>query len=88
MSKLSEAMKKAKSTGKPQKVTESEKIDSVKVNISIRLDNEVLKDIKKLAEAQGIPYQTLINSILTKATKAPNLEDRIIALEKAILGAS
>ena len=39
-----------------------------KVGISIRLDAIVLNDVKTEADRMGIPYQTLINSILHRFT--------------------
>ena len=35
-------------------------------NISIRISDEVLEGIKKLANENGLPYQTLITSILQR----------------------
>jgi predicted DNA binding CopG/RHH family protein len=39
-------------------------LDAAKVPISIRLDGSVLAELKSEAERLGIPYQTLIGSIL------------------------
>ncbi len=82
--KLKEAMRVAKATGKRVKVTEETPISSVKVNTSIRLDLDVLNWCKKEADRQGIPYTTLINSILKKAAAIEPLEIRVDALEKAL----
>lgn len=42
-------------------------IDNKKKLISIRIQEEDLRLIKMLAKKEGMPYQTLINSILHKA---------------------
>jgi len=81
MANLKEAMKRAKETGKPQKVTEPTAIESVKVNISIRLDLEVLNWVKAEAERRGLPYQTYINSILTMTKNMGSFEDRMARVE-------
>lgn len=83
--KLKEAMKIAKATGKRVKVTESTPVTGVKVNTSIRIDLEILNWCKKQAEQKGIPYTTLINSILKKEMRGEaGLEARVTALEKAL----
>jgi len=82
--KLKEAMKIAKETGKKVKVTEPTAITETKVNISIRLDLEVLNWLKEEGKKQGIPYQTLINSLLTKASTKGSIEDRLERIEKAL----
>ena len=38
--------------------------DEVKVRTTIRLDKETIVYFKQLADAKGIPYQTLINLFL------------------------
>lgn len=82
--KLKEAMKEAKRTGKPQKVTEPTEISETKVNISIRLDLEVLTWLRNEGKRQGIPYQTLINSLLKKASSNETVEERLSRIEKAL----
>ncbi len=80
---LKSAMKTAKTTRKPAKVTEKTKIE-VKVNTSIRLDLDVLKWCKAEADRQGLPYTTFINSIIKSAMSGEDtLENRVSALEKA-----
>ena len=49
--------------------------DAAKVPISIRLDGSALSDIRTEAERLGIPYQTLIGSILHRYV-AGELVDR------------
>lgn len=62
--KRSEAKKLARETGKPQRVTEPEPTGEVKVQISLRLDADVLNRVKAESDGLAIPYQTWINSIL------------------------
>ncbi len=81
--KLKEAMKTAKLTGKKVKVTEKSEI-SVKVNLNMRLDLEILNGLKKEAEKKALPYQTLINSILKQHVDYPDIIQRIENLEKKI----
>jgi len=62
-----EAIEYKKVTEKKKKNIESilEKSSKKKV-ITLRLNNNDLQQIKSLANAEGIPYQTLISSILHK----------------------
>lgn len=83
--KLKEAMKLAKETGKRVKVTEPTPVTEVKVNVSIRLDLEVLNWLKAEAEKQGLPYTTLANSLLKQASMSDSFEERLARLEKAVL---
>ena len=83
--KISEAKKLAKKTGKPQMVTELEPITDVKVQISLRLDLDVLSAIKNEGERLAIPYQTLINSILKQhISLREQFENRLAALEAEV----
>jgi len=84
--KMKEAMREAKLTGKPVRTTESEAIGETKVTINMRVDLEVLKKLKAEAEYKGIPYQTLIHSILTLHTRVLPLEERVEKLEKKLAG--
>jgi predicted DNA binding CopG/RHH family protein len=90
MANLKEAMKKAKDTRKPQSVEAaagSKESSEVKVNISIRLDLEVLKWLKAQAELKGLPYQTFTNSVLHSAMRENStLEKRVEAIEKKLKG--
>lgn len=84
MANLKEAMKKAKATRKPQKVTEPSAVSAVKVSTSIRIDLDVLSWFKLESEKQGIGYQTLMNSVLVQHVKNGSLEQRLEAVEKAL----
>lgn len=83
--KLKEAMIEAKRTGKRVKVTEPDAgPHEIKVNVSIRLDLEVLNWLKAEATKQGLPYTTLANSLLKKASTEDSLEERVARIEKVI----
>ena len=63
-----------------------EKIESkgVKVLISIRLTEEVLDHFKKLADEQGVGYQSLIQQALQEKAKEGSLAERVEKLENKI----
>ena len=83
--KMKEAMKRAKATGKSQRVTEFEPVEETKVQISMRLDLDTLNGMKKHGEQMGIPYQTLINSILKQHLLLQDkYEDRLKHLEEEV----
>lgn len=42
------------------------KKSSSSVGTSIRMPLQLIKELKKIAEEEGMPYQTLVKSILTK----------------------
>lgn len=80
---IKDALKAAKQTKRPQKVLPQEDVE-VKVSISIRLDLDVLNWLKAEGKKQGIPYQTLANSLLKKASSETSLEERLQNIEKAL----
>ena len=54
---------------------------SKKVQKTLRLDQDVLRYYQKMAQENGIPYQTLINLILKKyAAEGEDLVLRALAL--------
>ncbi len=61
--------------------------DAVKMPISIRIDGSVLAAIKTEADRMGIPYQTLIGSILHRYASKELIDRRNLDLAKTI-GAS
>ena len=63
-------MKKEYDLNKRKKRDGKAKTDNsaAKTPISLRVDGAVLADLKTEAEQLGIPYQTLINSILYRYT--------------------
>ena len=80
--KLKDAMKIAKETGISQQVTEGEKIDEVKVQISLRVDLDALNWAKTESAKKGLGYQTFINSLLHEAmNRNATLEERVFRLE-------
>ena len=58
-------LKKLQKRKKPPVMDKS----ATKVPISLRIDGNVLGDIRTEAERQGIPYQTLIGSVLCRYIK-------------------
>jgi predicted DNA binding CopG/RHH family protein len=67
-------MKREYSLGKLRKRPGMAKIDpdAAKTPIGIRLDGTVLADLRSEAERLGIPYQTLISSVLHRYLKGEN----------------
>ena len=61
--------------------------DAVKLPVSLRLDGSVLAAIKTEADRLGIPYQTLIGSILHRYATNELLDRRYLDVAKSI-GAS
>ncbi len=53
--------------------------DAAKVPISIRLDGGVLSTLKTEAERLGIPYQTLIGSLLHRYSNGELVDKKIAA---------
>ena len=58
--------------------------DAVKVPVSIRLDGSVLAAIKTEAERLGVPYQTLIGSILHRYTSNELIDRRDLEVAKSM----
>ena len=58
--------------------------DAVKLPVSLRLDGSVLAAIKTEADRLGIPYQTLIGSILHRYATNELLDRRHLDLAKSI----
>ena len=59
--------------------------DAVKVPISVRLDGSVLAAIKTEAERLGIPYQTLIGSVLHRYASNELVDRRNLDVAKSII---
>jgi len=62
--------------------------EAVKTAISIRLDGAVLADLRSEAERLGIPYQTLIGSILHRYAHGDLVDRKAINLEQLVGKAS
>jgi predicted DNA binding CopG/RHH family protein len=62
--------------------------ESAKTPISIRLDGSVLADLRTEAERMGIPYQTLIGSILHRYANGELVDPKSIDLGKIAKKAS
>jgi predicted DNA binding CopG/RHH family protein len=63
-------------------------LDAAKTPISIRLDGGVLADLRSEAERLGIPYQTLISSVLHRYIKGELVDPKAIDLRMIIQRAS
>jgi hypothetical protein len=62
--------------------------DAAKIPISIRLDGGVLADLRSEAERLGLPYQTLISSVLYRYIKGELVDLKAIDLRQIIARAS
>ena len=62
--------------------------DAAKIPISIRLEGAVLADLRSEAERLGIPYQTLISSVLHRYIKGKLIDPKAIDLSRIIAKAS
>lgn len=58
----------------------------VKVSVTARLDSQVISWLKKESERRGIPYQTLMNSILTENMNSTDQEATIRRIIREELG--
>jgi uncharacterized protein (DUF4415 family) len=62
--------------------------DAVKTPISIRLDGTVLADLRSEADRLGIPYQTLISSVLHRYVHGELVDPKAIDLGRIAVKAS
>ena len=62
--------------------------DATKTPISIRLDGTVLADLRSEAVRLGIPYQTLISSVLYRYIQGELVDPKAIDLGRIIAKAS
>lgn len=83
-------MKKEYNLGKLRKRPGKVKIDpdAAKIPISIRLNGAVLADVRSEAERLGIPYQTLISSILHRYAIGELVDPKAIDLGRLVAKAS
>jgi uncharacterized protein (DUF4415 family) len=83
-------MKKEYSLGRLRKRPGKAKIDlnAAKVPISIRLDGAVLAELRSEAERLGIPYQTMISSVLHRYVQGELVDPKAIDLRRIIARAS
>lgn len=79
-------MKREYNLGKLKKRPGKVKIDpdAAKTPISIRLDGTVLADLRGEAERLGIPYQTLISSVLHRYVKGELVDPKAIDLGRLV----
>ena len=83
-------MKREYNLGKLKKRPGKVKIDpdAAKTPISIRLDGGVLADLRSEAERLGIPYQTLVSSILHRYINGELVDPKAMDLRRIIARAS
>ena len=62
--------------------------DAAKTPISIRLDGTVLADLRSEADRLGIPYQTLISSVLYRYVQGELVDPKAIDLGRIVARAS
>lgn len=79
-------MKKEYDLKKLKKRSRAPKLDkqSAKTAISVRLDGSDLAEIRSEAERLGIPYQTLIGSVLHRYVAGELVDRDLIDLKKLI----
>ncbi len=58
--------------------------DAAKTPISIRLDGTVLADLRSEADRLGIPYQTLISSVLYRYVQGELVDPKAIDLDRIV----
>jgi predicted DNA binding CopG/RHH family protein len=83
-------MKKEYDFSKARKRSERVKVDAnaAKIPTSIRLDGSILAWYKTEAERQGIPYQTLISSVLHRFAGSELVDKSEVKRLQRIKGAS
>ena len=83
-------MKKEYDLSKLKKRPGKTKVDpeAAKVPISIRLDGAVLADLRTEAERLGIPYQTLVGSVLHRYVQGELVDPKAVNLSELIKKAS
>jgi predicted DNA binding CopG/RHH family protein len=62
--------------------------EAAKTPISIRLDASVLADLRSEAERLGIPYQTLIGSVLHRYAHGELVDPKAVNLDELLRSAS
>ncbi len=74
----------------PLSKKEKTKIDSIinsskKVSVTLRLDANDLEQAKRAAEKEGLPYQTLISSVLHRFLKGTLVDEKSIRKTLSLL---
>lgn len=59
--------------------------EALKLSVHLRLDAIIVSDIKEKAERMGLPYQTLINSVLKQYLNGEFVSKETISIFKEIL---
>jgi predicted DNA binding CopG/RHH family protein len=59
--------------------------EALKMSVHLRLDAIIVSDLKEKAEKMGLPYQTLINSVLKQYLNGEFVSRETISMVKEIL---
>ena len=88
--KIEENISQFKPVGRSKKISIEDIIDKAneKKSISLRLKNNDLELLKRRAESEGLPYQTLLSSIVHKYVSDQLVDKRSILKTLEILKAS
>lgn len=70
-------MKKEFNIKKAKEVGSRFKEVDVKVSVTTRIDPDIISWLRTESKSKGIPYQTLINSLLKQAMHSSSDEERI-----------
>ena len=87
---IEENISQFKPVGRSKKISIEDIIDKAneKKSISLRLKNNDLELLKRRAESEGLPYQTLLSSIVHKYVSDQLVDKRSILKTLEILKAS
>jgi len=59
--------------------------EALKISVHLRLDAIIVSDLKEKAERMGLPYQTLINSVLKQYLNGEIVSRETVSMVKEIL---
>lgn len=59
--------------------------EALKMSVHLRLDAIIVSDIKEKAEKMGLPYQTLINSVLKQYLNGEFVSKETVSIFKEML---
>jgi predicted DNA binding CopG/RHH family protein len=59
--------------------------DALKISVNLRIDADIVSDVKDRAELLGLPYQTLINSVLKQYLNGELVSRETVSMVKEML---
>jgi predicted DNA binding CopG/RHH family protein len=80
-----QAIERAASSYRPVAAKDRKRIEAILArsrkskNINIRISEATLAELKKLAEREGLPYQTLVSSVLHKYVTNRLVDEEAVA---------